>query len=74
MQPWLIHCDVCIVLQTEDAECNPGPKTIQVLGTRKLTAPRTCGRVADFTFEELCAKVNTVQISLVFWLATLDCN
>lgn len=40
----------------EDGKCNPGPKTIQVLGTRKLTAPRTCGRVADFTFEELCAQ------------------
>ncbi|XP_078356071.1 AFG1-like ATPase [Oculina patagonica] len=40
----------------EDTECNPGPKTIQVLGTRKLTAPHTCGRVADFTFEELCAR------------------
>ncbi|KAJ7363526.1 Lactation elevated protein 1 [Desmophyllum pertusum] len=40
----------------EDTECNPGPKTIQVLGTRKLNAPRVCGRVADFTFEELCAQ------------------
>jgi len=55
-----------MISQTEDAECQPGPKTIQVLGTRKLTAPRTCGRVADFTFEELCAQVTTKQISLVF--------
>jgi len=53
-----------MISQTEDAECQPGPKTIQVLGTRKLTAPRTCGRVADFTFEELCAQVTTKQISL----------
>lgn len=41
---------------TENAECSPGPKTIQVFGTRMLNAPRTCGRVADFTFEELCAQ------------------
>lgn len=42
--------------RNENAECSPGPTTIQVLGTRKLNAPRTCGRVADFTFEELCAQ------------------
>ena len=46
---------------TENAECSPGPTTIQVLGTRKLNAPRTCGRVADFTFEELCAQVLKIK-------------
>ena len=45
----------------ENAECIPGPTTIQVLGTRKLNAPRTCGRVADFTFEELCAQVLKIK-------------
>jgi len=40
----------------EDANCKPGPREIKVLGSRKLHAPRTCGRIADFTFEQLCAQ------------------
>lgn len=40
----------------EDVECKPGPKEISVLGSRKLLAPRSCGRIADFTFDQLCAQ------------------
>ncbi|XP_068698309.1 AFG1-like ATPase [Montipora foliosa] len=40
----------------ENADCNPGPTEITVLGSRKLFAPHTCGRMADFTFEQLCAR------------------
>ena len=50
---------VLIVFSTENADCNPGPKEITVLGSRKLFAPHTCGRMADFTFEQLCARVKT---------------
>lgn len=41
----------------------PGPKEISVLGSRKLLAPRSCGRIADFTFDQLCAQVQTKLLS-----------
>lgn len=40
----------------EDADCKPGPRDIKVVGSRKLHAPHACGRIADFTFEQLCAQ------------------
>lgn len=36
-------------VETRDIEIVPGG--------RKIHAPITCGRVADFTFEQLCVKV-----------------
>ncbi|EDO33877.1 predicted protein, partial [Nematostella vectensis] len=41
----------------EEDTCKTRARDIPVLGgARTLHAPRTCDRVADFTFEELCAR------------------
>ena len=40
-----------------DPQCHEGPHDLHVLG-RTLRVPSSCGRLADFTFFQLCEKAS----------------
>ena len=45
-----------MIISTEE-----GPRELTVMG-RKVLLQRTCGRILDTTFHELCIKVNQLLI------------
>lgn len=56
------YCWVCVSIVT-------GPRSLTVLG-RDVTLEKTCGSIADCTFDELCGRVS-VFILFFFFLKTI---
>lgn len=48
-----------------------GPRVLSVQG-RELTLEKTCGSVADCTFDELCGRVSKLYICVFFPQSNLD--